>query len=296
MYKYSFIVPVYNSSKYLRDCLESLINQTYKNFEIIIVDNESTDNSIDIIKEYIKKYSYIKLYKSKSSRVGGVRNLGIKYATGDYFITVDSDDYVSLDMLEVLNNNISSNYDLVRFNANVIGNDSCISMFKTEMFGEYSGIDGINGFIDEFLSFNKIFGPSWLFAIKTEFFKKNNFKFVNKLQEDFGLIPKVVISSSKILVIKDNLYNYVFHNESITNSSNNTWQKAIDVLYHYDSHISFINNKFSKEVIEKYKYYLLVTLIRKYIKLDSKDQDKYRLELLKRGIDVYEYINNNTNI
>ena len=99
MKKVSVIIPVYNSSKYLNECLDSVIKQTYKNIEIILVDDNSTDNSVDIIKSYDDKR--IKLIRSHSN-LGAAesRNKGIKAATGDYICFIDSDDFWKLNKLE----------------------------------------------------------------------------------------------------------------------------------------------------------------------------------------------------
>ena len=92
--KVSVIVPVYNTYDYLNKCLDSLVNQSFKDYEIIIVNDGSTDDSEKIIKKYQKKYSNIKYYYKENGGLSSARNYGIKYANGDYIAFVDSDDYV----------------------------------------------------------------------------------------------------------------------------------------------------------------------------------------------------------
>lgn len=95
----SVIIPVYNSSKYLKECIDSVLNQTYKNIEVIIIDDNSTDNSVDIINSY--KDKRIKLIKFKeNSGVSACRNKGIELAKGDYITFIDSDDYWNLNKLK----------------------------------------------------------------------------------------------------------------------------------------------------------------------------------------------------
>ena len=94
MVKVSVIVPVYNVEKYIRKCLDSLVNQTLENIEIIIVDDGSTDTSKDIIKEYMDKYKNIKYYQKENGGLGDARNYGLQYATGKYIAFLDSDDYI----------------------------------------------------------------------------------------------------------------------------------------------------------------------------------------------------------
>ena len=105
----SIIIPIYNSEKYLRDCLASVIDQTYKDLEIILVDNNSTDNSLKICKEYAAKDNRIRLMQERKKGAAAARNLGIKAAKGDYITFADSDDYLREDAYEILLNRIKKN-------------------------------------------------------------------------------------------------------------------------------------------------------------------------------------------
>lgn len=98
----SIVVPVYNVEKYLKRCLNSLINQTYSKLEIILVDDGSKDNSIAICKEYEKKDQRIHVFQKENEGLGLTRNFGIKKATGTYITFVDSDDYLVLDAIEIM--------------------------------------------------------------------------------------------------------------------------------------------------------------------------------------------------
>ena len=107
--KISIIVPVYNAEKYLVECLNSLVEQTYKNIEIILIDDGSIDNSAKICDEYAKKDERIKVVHQKNSGVSVARNNGLDMHTGDYVMFVDSDDWIELNTCEILINNIISN-------------------------------------------------------------------------------------------------------------------------------------------------------------------------------------------
>lgn len=102
MMKISVIVPVYNSSDYIGRCIDSVLNQTYNNFELILVDDGSIDNSLSILKEYEIKDKRIKVFTQKNSGPGVARNLGIAKATGDYIVFVDSDDYIDEEYFDLL--------------------------------------------------------------------------------------------------------------------------------------------------------------------------------------------------
>ena len=109
--KVSIIVPVYNVEEYLRKCLDSLVNQTYQNIEIIIVNDGTKDNSQSIIDEYKKKFSkLINSYMKENGGLASARNYGIDKATGEYIMFVDSDDYIDTNMVEKLVRTASKKY------------------------------------------------------------------------------------------------------------------------------------------------------------------------------------------
>ena len=101
--KFSIVVPVYNVEKYINKALDSILNQTYNNFEVIIVNDGSTDNSQKIIDKYTKLDKRFKSYKKENGGLSSTRNFGIKYTTGDYLLFIDSDDYIEKDYLEQAN-------------------------------------------------------------------------------------------------------------------------------------------------------------------------------------------------
>lgn len=105
----SIIVPVYNVEKYLVRCIESLINQTFKNIEIILINDGSTDNSLNIINEYKKKDRRIKLIDNKNNGVSCSRNIGIKQSKGNYIMFVDSDDWIDKNTIEDMYNLLEKN-------------------------------------------------------------------------------------------------------------------------------------------------------------------------------------------
>ena len=110
----SVIIPVYNVEKYLRDCLNSVINQTYKDLEIICINDGSKDNSLSILEEYAKKDKRIIIINKENAGVSAARNDGIEKSTGEYLFCLDSDDYIDKDFLEVFYNNAKqNNSDLV---------------------------------------------------------------------------------------------------------------------------------------------------------------------------------------
>lgn len=101
--KYSFIIPVYGVEKYIRQCVDSILAQTYRSFEIIIVDDESSDNCGRIADEYAEKYpQFVRAFHQKNTGAGGARNRGISVAKGEFILFVDGDDYIVSNMLEII--------------------------------------------------------------------------------------------------------------------------------------------------------------------------------------------------
>ncbi len=288
--KISVIIPCYNAEETIEETLNSIIKANYSNKEIIIVDNESKDNSRKIINKYVKKYDYIKLYKSKSYLCGGVKNLAIKKCTGDYFIVVDDDDYVEPNIFKRINEVIKKkDYDLIRYNA-YFYDESNKNMFITNIKeGSYTSNEYLEYILKEFINENKIFGPSWLYAYNKKFYDNNKFKFKNKFQEDYGLTPTIIIKSKSIYVLEDILYNYTYSPEGMTNKLDHHYQKALDVLYFSEKHlqnIKYINIK-NKEL---YKKYIIETLFRKYKKLNKEYKEDYLKKI--KGSDLLEkYLN-----
>ena len=131
----SIIVPVYNAEKYLVKCLDSLVNQTKKNIEIILVNDGSKDKSIDILNEYKEKYpDMITIISQENQGQSAARNSGIENATGKYIAFVDSDDYVSKNMFEKLYEKaIEKDYDIVASNVNCVYPDKNLEI--------HSGVD-----------------------------------------------------------------------------------------------------------------------------------------------------------
>lgn len=131
--KFSIIIPNYNKGQYIEKCLNSVINQTYKNIEIIFIDDGSTDNSLEIVKEY----SNIKLLQTNRLQAGGARNLGIKNAIGDYVIFLDSDDYLTND-------------DVLEKLFNVINDEDVIFLnYTKDKFGDVKLIEEEKGSLED---------------------------------------------------------------------------------------------------------------------------------------------------
>ena len=208
--KVSIIVPVYNSEKYLDKCLDSLINQTLSDIEFIIVNDGSLDKSENIIKEYRKKDKRIKLINKENGGQASARNLGLKEASGEFIMFIDSDDYVSLDMCEVAYNVAKKGYDIVCMDYYIVkdGVISYANAFKDKESGKIS--------TKEYLfsgagPCNKIYNR--LFLIN------NKFAFpLGITYEDYAAIPALAKFNPKVYYLKYANFYYVQHDGSTMRS------------------------------------------------------------------------------
>lgn len=201
----SVIVPVYNVEEYLHRCIDSLINQSYLNLEIILVDDGSTDRSPSICDEYATKDSRIKVIHKKNGGLSSARNIAIDIMCGEYVVFVDSDDYVSCSMIEkFIDSSLRYKADVVVANYTIVGNYQTKAKAK-EIEKDYcaTGIDIAKAIIrDEYpknFAWGKLY-KSYLF---------NNMRFPEgRLYEDVPTIYKVVAKSNFVYCLSESLYFY----------------------------------------------------------------------------------------
>ncbi|MBR6253598.1 MAG: glycosyltransferase [Clostridia bacterium] len=209
----SVVVPIYKVEDYIHKCLDSIINQTYKNLEIILVDDGSPDNCPLICDEYAKKDSRIKVIHKKNGGLSDARNSGIRLAKGQYIGFVDSDDYLDLDMFEYL-------YTLLnKYNADIstcgyrdvgiIENDGIVPNIETELDRtEALKLLATNGLLKDY-AWNKLY--------KLNLFLDNRIEYPSgKVMEDIATTYKLIEKSNKVVLGNRCLYNYLRRSGSIT--------------------------------------------------------------------------------
>lgn len=238
MVKVSIIVPVWGVEKYIDKCLKSLVNQTLQDIEIIVVNDESPDNSQKIIDKYVKKYpNKVKSYFKKNGGQGSARNYGLKYATGEYIGYVDSDDYVEKDMFEKLYKKASSeDLDVVMCYYNNIFEETG-RQTRDCLFQKTEDIK-TNAFFNNAGVCNKIYKNKLLQGLE----------FKSKVwYEDLAFTCKVIMKAEKIGFVDEGLYNYLIRQGSTMNNSN--IKRNLEILDAFDDIISYIEKN------KKYKTY-----------------------------------------
>ena len=220
--KITVVVPCYNVEKYVAKCLDSIINQTYDNLEIIAVEDCSTDNTYEILKEYLKKDKRIKLVKNKvNSGLSFSRNMGISEATGEYISFIDSDDYIDLNYYENLHNALIDNdADIAICDIKaVLEEENIINIKECYSNNEFNLLNVINtGFAAS--ACNKLFKKHLLLKYLFE---------VGKINEDIAVIIPALVNAKKLAYAKDTYYYYLQRGGSIQNSHFS--DKRFDVFY-----------------------------------------------------------------
>ena len=255
-YKISIIVPVYNTEKYISECINSLLSQTYNNYEIIIIDDGSTDNSYKICKDYEKKHKKIKLYSQKNSGVSSARNLGIKVSSGDFIIFVDSDDYCNSNYLETIKFITLSIFILFLLNSFYCNN-------KDEM--------------DEFIIANSKFGGYICNKVfSTKILKQNNILFDKELyySEDLKFTIDYIKYCNAIRYISFTPYMYRMRKSSVSfNYINKKNSSLLDLLN------ELINKyNYNEKIVNSLKY----TYLLNYYKFKKVyDEKKVRKDIIQ---------------
>mgnify|MGYP006082203383 CR=1 FL=1 len=254
--KVTIIIPVYNTEKHLQQCLTSAISQTLKSIEIIVINDASTDNSLEIIKEFEKKDSRIQLINFKKNKGNGVgRNTALKQAKGKYVLFLDADDWLEKDASKLLYKKASSeNLEIVLFGYT---RHLYVSKKSFIILPDYQENDSnINHY---FLTHTKGFGSMpWIYLYSRNLLINNNITFTEGVYfEDVNFVAQAIFNVKKIGVVKRPLYNYLIHADSITGFL--TKQKIDDL---FTVHIILKNYLIKKGVFKKYeKEYLVRFLI-----------------------------------
>ena len=274
--KISVIIPVYNVEQYLEKCLDSILNQTYKNIEIILVNDGSIDKSGVICDEYSRKYNNIKVFHKENGGVSSARNLGITVAKGEYITFADPDDFLNKDMYKILYENAKNyNSDITICSVNEIRENVIATEDNTGKINKYSKKDAINGYFNDIYPFNHNY--LWNKLFKRAMFDEIKLNEKITYQEDSEIMIKLLNLSENIIYVGIPLYNYDLRLGSLSSGniskSKITAERAFYSIYEY-----------TKENICEYKDKALL----KYISLVF----NIVIEIIKSG-DQYndDYIN-----
>lgn len=295
----SIIVPAFNEEKNISRCLDSILNQTFSDFEIICVDDNSTDKTYDIICEYSEKDSRVKAFKDPGKGVSSARNFGLDNANGNYIAFVDSDDFIQPQMYEYL-------YKAVKENdceMSVCGYER-VKEFEEKKF-EYNCRECT---CDEFISFSDtnyvIDNEMKVSSVCMKLIKKdiiNSLRFENyALGEDTVFCSNLWVRANKVFFVDLPLYCYFINSESVTHISYHE-KKRIDLiktrLIAYENYLNYKNKNIAHFFLEKgisqinyYRFFSKGTETEKFYKCETKKfHKKYIKDFLKS-----DFINSKT--
>lgn len=271
----SVIVPVYNSEKYLKVCLTSLVNQTLKDLEIVVINDGSKDNSEKIIKEFTKKYSFIKYYPLKNNMgLGYARNYGIEKSSKKYIGFVDSDDYVDDTMFEEMYNECEKT-----------SSDVCECNFIWE-YKNKNVIDEMKPYkmTKSMLTNIRVLAPNKIY--KKDIIVKNGIKFAEGLKyEDILFTSSLIPFIKKICFVEKPFYHYVQRNDSLVNNQN---KRVGDIYKVLDEVINFykkigLYDEYYFELEYIYVRYIFLSSLKRACKINNKIDKK---EVLNKGYDL----------
>lgn len=236
------IVPVYKVEKYLGKCIDSIINQTFKDLEIILVDDGSEDDCTQMCDEYSKMDKRIITIHKKNGGLSSARNAGLKRATGKYIGFVDSDDWIDADMYKHLYNLIEAyNAEIVQCKYTLVIDDESEQQFissdtsnsNIEIISNDSALNNIYGdrYVETVVMWNKLY--------KRNLFDEIQFP-ESKIHEDEFVIHRLLYKTHKVILFNHSMYFYRKNNTSITNSSFN--EKKLDKLDAIEERINFFKN------------------------------------------------------
>lgn len=272
--KISVIVPIYKVEDYLHRCVDSIINQTYTNLEIILVDDGSPDNCPMICDEYAKKDSRIRVVHKKNGGLSDARNAGIDIATGEYIMFIDSDDFVDIEMMEsMMKNMIDNNVDMVVCNIKYVYEDREVVKYNQadRILDRYEAME-------EYLKDGVVQAVAWNKLYKKSLINDMRYK-VGKTNEDEFFTYKVVDKTDKIYYNSRPFYNYIQRDSSIMGKYSLKRLDGVEASY---ERLNFIKERYP-DLYEKEKKTFINLCIYSYqmiLKEPNLDKNKQGRKIL----------------
>ncbi|GMB10851.1 MAG: glycosyltransferase [Candidatus Improbicoccus devescovinae] len=213
----SLVIPVYNTAYYLAKALQSVQDQTFRDFQAIIINDGSTDESLQIIERFAIKNKNFRIINQKNKGLSATRNRGIKASNSEFITFMDSDDFIEPDYLEELYNTA------IKYQADIVCCNFCFyyPQMKIKVKWPFPALPGVYSnerALKKITSCIGIFNFVWNKIFRKELFTKNNIKFSNMHYEDCAISPVLFFYAKKVAIIPNVLYNYVMRSSSITHA------------------------------------------------------------------------------
>ncbi|WP_408071409.1 glycosyltransferase family 2 protein [Butyrivibrio sp. JL13D10] len=286
MDKISIIVPVYNVEKYLKRCVESLINQTFTNLEILLIDDGSKDSSGRLCDELALLDDRIKVFHKENGGLSDARNYGIERAQGDFLCFVDSDDYIASEYCSLMHKiALDENADIVmcgvkRFSGDIyVGSDLGTNEYKmiksSDALREMYSDEGEKYTI----ATNKLYRRSVIGTIRYP---------IGRINEDEYTTYKFFLNVDQVVILEKKLYFYFYNNNSIT--TNEKYYKNLDIYDAFEERIRLFeeHGNLDEQIVLTYKAYM-DRIIFRYNRISN--DDNARKKLIKLYRNKYEKVN-----
>lgn len=275
----SVIVPVYNVQHYLPGCLDSLLSQSYKNLEILVIDDGSTDGSSEVCDRYAALDGRVRVFHTENQGLSAARNLGLEHAAGQYYAFVDSDDYVEPDMYERLYRAIrSGGSDIAVCGHFVEGKGRALNTIMFEREAVYTAGQCMELFIT---SDRKSIGAMvWNKLFRSEVFEGIQFP-AGHTYEDIWIFSKIINRCAKVQVIPDVLYHHRMNPSSITH--NRTYKDFLDSFKSRRALVLDVKKQYPEVGVQADRYMLKTCVIHWY-KLFLTDVDEETREHLQKKL------------
>ena len=295
----SVIIPVYNVENYLRECIDSVLNQTYDNFEIILVDDGSTDSSGKMCGEYAGKNTRITVIHKKNGGLSSARNAGAEKASGKYIYFLDSDDYIDKETFSALVKNAEDNSsDMVFFSAFSFIDGGGEAKQNYVYKNEYKTDSGRNVF-DMLIKNGEFHSAVPLLFFKNEFIKKNGLSFVDGIyHEDMIFTFEAFMSASRVSNVNEQLYKRRYRSGSIMMSrKSEKYFNDMSRVYYTVSEYKKTHFIDDNEAVDKYIARCAFNALNLYKKLSAGEQrenreryDKLKSDILGNGAYGDDYL------
>ena len=274
----SVIIPVYNVEKYLDKCVESVIKQTHKNLEIVLVDDGSLDNCPKMCDRWTKKDNRIKVIHKENGGLSDARNVGIDNTIGKYIYFLDSDDYIDKDMLENLYNDMKKNNSKI---------SACGFIYETEnkkepYYCKENYVENSESVLKRIFQDNDISTCIWDKLYQRDLFDEIRFP-KGKIHEDTATLYKLIDKAKVISHISKAQHHYVQREGSILNSKFDT--KQLDIVFFKEEIVFFIKEKYQNILEEAENFY--IQQLNKSIVLCYKNKLKKEYKTLKKKLKAY---------
>lgn len=282
MPKISIIVPIYNAEIYLEKCIQSILNQTFKDFELILVNDGSKDNSLKICEFYSNVDSRVKIINKINGGLSSARNEGLKVSKGEYIGFVDSDDYIHPQMYEILYNSIiRKNGDIAICDYEKVYPEEPLR--KMEFYNEnskniqkYSNVAALDQFYNKY---GVKFTPAWNKLYKRFLFENNKFE-VGRYHEDEFIMHKLLYNSATIIYIPIKLYFYFQSQNSIMRKPFNI--SRLDAVDAYLDRVNFFMKIKEEKLMHKALFAYSQEFLIHYFKLEDIYPKHKKLKEMKK--------------